>query len=144
MPLTDRVLMGPGPCNPYPEVASALTRPMLGHLDPEFVAVLDETCERLRTVFRTTNAMTLPISGTGSAGMEAAFVNTVGPGDTVVVGVNGLFGERMCDVAARCGADVVRVDSEWGQPLDADAVLHAHPSPKVIAAVHAETSTGVR
>jgi alanine-glyoxylate transaminase/serine-glyoxylate transaminase/serine-pyruvate transaminase len=76
--------------------------------------------------------------------MEAAFVNTVGPGDVVVVGVNGLFGERMCDVAARCGAEVVRVDAPWGQPLDADAVLAAHPAPKVIAVVHAETSTGVR
>src|SRR3954468_21444303 len=136
--------MGPGPCNPYPEVSEALLRPMLGHLDPEFVAILDETCERLRSVFRTTNAMTFPVSGTGSAGMEAAFVNTVGPGDVVVVGVNGLFGERMCDVAGRCGAEVVRVDAEWGQPLDAVAVLDAHPSPKVIAAVHAETSTGVR
>src|SRR5438067_12105489 len=141
MPLTERILMGPGPCNPYPEVVAAMGRPMLGHLDPEFVAVLDETCERLRTVFRTTNAMTLPISGTGSAGMEAAFVNTVGPGDTVVVGVNGLFGERMCDVAARCGADVVRVDAPWGQPLDPGALAAAHPAPKLVAAGHAETST---
>src|SRR3954453_4204207 len=98
--------MGPGPCNPYPEVAAELSRPMLGHLDPDFVALLDETCERLRAVFATANPMTLPISGTGSAGMEAAFVNTVAPGDVVVVAVNGLFGERMCDVAARCGAQV--------------------------------------
>ena len=82
--------------------------PLLGHLDPAFLAILDETCDRLRQVFRTTNALTLPISGTGSAGMEAAFVNVVGPGDVVVVGVNGVFGERMCDVAARCGAEVVR------------------------------------
>lgn len=122
----------------------ALARPVVGHLDPAFVALLDETCDRLRTVFRTSNPLTLPISGTGSAGMEAAFVNLVGPGDVVVVGVNGLFGERMCDVAARCGAEVVRVDAPWGQPLDNDAVLAAHPSPKVIAVVHAETSTGVR
>src|SRR5947207_10381441 len=135
--------MGPGPCNPYPDVAAALARPMLGHLDPDFVAVLDETCERLRTVFRTMNPMTLPISGTGSAGMEAAFVNTVAPGDVVVVAVNGLFGERMCDVASRCGAEVVRVDTEWGKPVDPSAVLAAHPSPKVLAVVHAETSTGV-
>ncbi len=76
--------------------------------------------------------------------MEAAFVNTVGPGDVVVIGVNGLFGERMCDVAGRCGAEVVRVDARWGQPLDPDALLSAHPSPKLIALVHAETSTGVR
>lgn len=122
----------------------AFTRPVVGHLDPAFIELLDETCERLRTVFRTTNPSTLPISGTGSAGMEAAFVNVVGPGDVVVVGVNGLFGERMCDVATRCGAEVVRVDAPWGSPLDPDAVLGAHPSPKVIAVVHAETSTGVR
>ena len=142
--LSDRVLMGPGPCNPYPEAVEALGRPMLGHLDPEFVAILDETCARLRTAFRTSNPMTLPISGTGSAGMEAMFVNTVGPGDVVVVGVNGVFGERMCDVASRCGAEVVRVDVEWGLPVPPDQLLSAHPAPKVIAVVHAETSTGVR
>ena len=136
--------MGPGPSNPYPEVTAALTRPMLGHLDPEFLTVLDETCERLRRVFRTSNALTLPISGTGSAGMEASFVNVVGAGDVVVVGVNGLFGERMCDVASRCGAEVVRVDAPWGEALDPHQLLNAHPHPKVIAVVHAETSTGVR
>src|SRR5256885_16315935 len=144
MPHRDRVVMGPGPSNPYPEVIEAFTRPLLGHLDPDFLDVLDETCDRLRTVFRTDNALTLPISGTGSAGMEAAFVNVVGPNDVVVVGVNGVFGERMCDVAARCGADVVRVDAEWGTAIDPQRLLDAHPSPKVIAVVHAETSTGVR
>jgi len=116
---------------------------MLGHLDPEFITVLDETCDRLRSVWRTENPLTLPVSGTGSAGMEAAFVNLVGPGDVVVVGVNGLFGERMCDVAARCGAEVVRVDFPWGHPVDPGSLLSAHPAPKVIAVVHAETSTGV-
>ncbi|HLU41778.1 MAG TPA: alanine--glyoxylate aminotransferase family protein, partial [Microthrixaceae bacterium] len=144
MPLTDRILMGPGPCNPYPEAIEALARPMLGHLDPEFVALLDETCDRLRTVFRTANPMTLPISGTGSAGMEAALVNVVEPGDVVVVGVNGVFGARMCDVAARCGAEVVAVEVPWGQPVDPERLLDAHPSPAVIGVVHAETSTGVR
>jgi alanine-glyoxylate transaminase/serine-glyoxylate transaminase/serine-pyruvate transaminase len=144
VPLSDRILMGPGPCNPYPEVLEAFARPMLGHLDPEFVALLDETCSRLRQVFRTGNALTLPISGTGSAGMEAAFVNVVHPGDVVVVGVNGVFGERMCEVASRCGAEVVRVDAAWGEPIDPDELLAAHPSPAVIAIVHAETSTGVR
>jgi alanine-glyoxylate transaminase/serine-glyoxylate transaminase/serine-pyruvate transaminase len=144
MVVTDRILMGPGPCNPYPEATEGLARPMLGHLDPEFIGILDDTCERLRTVWGTTNALTLPVSGTGSAGMEAAFVNTVGPGDVVVIGVNGLFGERMCDVAGRCGAQVVRVDAPWGEPLDPGALLAAHPAPKVIALVHAETSTGVR
>lgn len=136
--------MGPGPCNPYPEATAGLSRPMLGHLDPEFIQILDETCDRLRTVWATSNALTLPVSGTGSAGMEAAFVNLVGPGDVVVVGVNGLFGERMCDVAGRCGAEVVRVDGEWGRPIDPETVISAHPSPKLIAVVHAETSTGVR
>src|SRR4051812_9424642 len=144
MPHRDRVLMGPGPCNPYPEVVEAFTRPLLGHLDPDFLVVLDETCDRLRTVFRTANELTLPISGTGSAGMEAAFVNVVGPGDVVVVGVNGVFGERMCDVAARAGAEVVRVEADWGRALDPQALLDAHPAPRLIAAVHAETSTGVR
>src|SRR4029079_18319935 len=116
----DRVLMGPGPGNPYPEVAEAFARPLLGHLDPDFLAVLDETCDRLRTVFRTGNRLTLPLSGTGSAGMEASFVNVVEPGDVVVVGVNGVFGERMTDVASRCGAEVVRADAEGGQPMAAE------------------------
>ncbi len=145
MTITDRILMGPGPCNPYPEAMEALARPLLGHLDPEFLSILDATCDGLRTVFRTANARTLPVSGTGSAGMEAAFVNTVADGDVVVVGVNGLFGERMCDVAARCGAEVIRVDSRWGAPVDPEPVLDAarRHGAKVIAAVHAETSTGV-
>ena len=144
MPLSERILMGPGPSNPYPEVTAAMGRPLLGHLDPEFLAVLDETCDRLRAVFRTANPLTLPISGTGSAGMEAAFVNLVGPGDPVVIGVNGVFGERMCDVAERCGAEVTRVDAAWGDAIDPDRLVAAHPAPKIIAVVHAETSTGVR
>ncbi len=136
--------MGPGPSNIYPEVSEALSRPLLGHLDPEFLEVLDETCERLRQVFGTSNALTLPLSGTGSAGMEAAFVNFVRPGDPVVIGVNGMFGERMCEVASRLGAEVVRVEAPWGEPLDPAEVLSAHPNPRLIALVHAETSTGVR
>ena len=143
MPLRARTLLGPGPSNPYPEAQVALAQPLLGHLDPEFLRTLDETSDRLRQVFGTANRRTLPLSATGSAGMEAAFVNTVGPGDVVVVAVNGLFGQRMTDVAARCGAEVVAVEHEWGQPVDAERVLAAHPSPKLIAAVHAETSTGV-
>lgn len=142
MPISDRVLMGPGPCNPYPEVLAALTRPVLGHLDPEFITLLDETNERLRTVFGTANSLTFPVSGTGSAGMEAAFVNVIGPGDTVVVGVNGVFGGRMCDVARRAGATVVRVDVPWGHPVDPERLLDADPNPKAVAMVHAETSTG--
>ena len=96
--------MGPGPSNPYPEVMQALARPVLGHLDPEFLTLLDSTNDRLRQVFATRNALTLPVSGTGSAGMEASFVNFVRPGDPVVIGVNGVFGERMCEVADRLGA----------------------------------------
>jgi len=140
----DRLLMGPGPSNPYPEVTAALAGPLLGHLDPVFLAVLDETMDRLRTVFGTENQLTLPVSGTGSAGMEAAFVNLVHPGDAVVVGVNGLFGQRMVEVARRLGADVVEVQGPWGQPLDPSSLLAAHPAPAVLAVVHAETSTGVR
>lgn len=144
MTLGDRVLMGPGPGNPYPEAVLAFGRPLLGHLDPDFIALLDEVNDRLRAIWRTENALTFPVSGTGSAGMEAAFVNFVEPGDVVVVGVNGVFGTRMCDVAARCGAEVVAVEAPWGRALDPQQLLDAHPSPKVIAVVHAETSTGVR
>lgn len=141
---SDRILMGPGPCNPYPEVIEAFTRPVLGHLDPEFIPLLDEINERLRTVWRTDNLLTFPVSATGSAGMEAAFVNFVEPGDTVVIGVNGVFGGRMCDVAARCGAQVIEVSEDWGRAIDPQRLLDAHPNPKIIAVVHAETSTGVR
>jgi alanine-glyoxylate transaminase/serine-glyoxylate transaminase/serine-pyruvate transaminase len=146
MTMHERLLMGPGPSNPYPEVTAAFARPLLGHLDPEFLGILDETCERLRTVFGTGNALTLPISGTGSAGMETCFVNLLEPGDTAIVGVNGVFGERMCEVARRAGATVVRVDAAWGTPVDPQALLDAldaHPGARVLAVVHAETSTGV-
>lgn len=144
MPQAERILMGPGPCNPYPEAIEAFSRPMLGHLDPLFLDLLDETCDRLRTVFGTTNELTIPISGTGSAGMETCLVNVIEPGDPVVIGVNGVFGQRMCEVAKRAGAEVHRVDFDWGTPVTADRILAAHGSPKVIGLVHAETSTGVR
>jgi len=144
MTLSDRILMGPGPCNPYPEAVQALGKPMLGHLDPEFIALLDETNARLRTVFGTSNALTFPVSGTGSAGMEAAIVNFVGPGDTVVVGVNGVFGGRMVDVVGRTGAKAIAVDHDWGQPIDVDRMVAAHPNPAMFAMVHAETSTGAQ
>jgi len=144
MTLTERYLFGPGPSNPYPEATAALAAPLLGHLDPTFLAIMDSACDGLRAVFGTQNRRTLPLSATGSAGMEAAFVNTVGPGDVVVVGVNGLFGQRMCDVAGRCGAEVIAVEHQWGTPVDPERLAGAHPNPKIIAAVHAETSTGVR
>lgn len=142
--LRERHLFGPGPSNPYPEATAALSRPLLGHLDPLFLEVMDQTCDMLRTVWGTDNPRTLPLSATGSAGMEAAFVNTVHADDVVVVAVNGLFGQRMCDVAARCGAQVVPVEHDWGRPIDVQRVIEAHPRPDIIAAVHAETSTGVR
>ena len=143
-PVHERRLFGPGPSNPYPEATAALGLPLLGHLDPAFLEVMDATCEDLRQVWGTANTRTLPLSATGSAGMEAAFVNTIREGDVAVVAVNGLFGQRMCDVAARCGAQVVAVEHEWGAPVDPQRVADAHPNPAVIAAVHAETSTGVR
>src|SRR5476649_1148678 len=124
----------------------AFQRPVLGHLDPDFLTVLDEIADRLRLVFRTDNSLTLPISGTGSAGMEACFVNLLEPGDTVIIGVNGVFGERMCEVARRCGAEVVRVEAPWGRAIDPQQMLdahQAHPGARVLAIVHAETSTGV-
>jgi alanine-glyoxylate transaminase / serine-glyoxylate transaminase / serine-pyruvate transaminase len=142
----DRLLLGPGPSNPYPEVIEAFSRPVLGHLDPDFLDLLDETSARLRQVFQTANPLTLPISGTGSAGMETCFVNLVEPGDTVIVGVNGVFGERMCEVARRCGAEVVRVEEAWGRALDPQRLLDARaaaPHARLVAVVHAETSTGV-
>jgi alanine-glyoxylate transaminase/serine-glyoxylate transaminase/serine-pyruvate transaminase len=117
---------------------------MVGHLDPVFLRRLDETNERLRKVFRTDNPLTFPVSGTGSAGMEIGFVNLVRPGDVCVIGVNGVFGQRMVDVAERCGAEVVSVEVPWGEPVPAESLLDAHPSPAIIAVVHAETSTGVR
>src|SRR5438094_3848072 len=121
----EHVHIGPGPSTPYPEFVEAFTRPHMGHLDPDLLDVLDETCDRLRAVFRTGNELTLPISGTGSAGMEAAFVNFVESGDVVVVGVNGVFGERMCDVAARCGGEVVRVEADWGKAIDPQRLADA-------------------
>jgi alanine-glyoxylate transaminase/serine-glyoxylate transaminase/serine-pyruvate transaminase len=142
MSVTERTLLGPGPSNPYPEATLGLTAPLLGHLDPDFITLLERTCGRLRSLWGTENPLTLPLSGTGSLGMETAFANTVRNGDVVVVAVNGLFGERMCEVAGRYGAEVVRVDHEWGRPVDVQRVLDAHPAPGIVAAVHAETSTG--
>jgi alanine-glyoxylate transaminase/serine-glyoxylate transaminase/serine-pyruvate transaminase len=145
MSLPRRLLLGPGPSNVHPRVLAAQASPLLGHLDPVFLEILDGVQERLRRLFGTANAMTLPLSGTGSAGMEACFANLVEPGDAVLVGVAGVFGERMCDVAARCGARVERVDAEPGTILPDDAMADAiaRVRPKVVAFVHAETSTGV-
>jgi alanine-glyoxylate transaminase/serine-glyoxylate transaminase/serine-pyruvate transaminase len=144
-PTPERLLLGPGPSNAHPSVLEAMGRPLIGHLDPEFIALLDRVNEGLRTVFGTRNAMTLPISATGSAGMEAAIVNLVERGDRIVIGVNGVFGGRMAEVARRAGAEVTTVEAAWGETLDPQAMADAinRVSPRAVAFVHAETSTGV-
>ena len=141
-----KLLLGPGPSNADPRVLRALSEPTLGHLDPDFVGIMDETTELLRYVFDTKNQLTIPISGTGSAGMEAALVNSLEPGDKAIICVAGVFGERMVDLAGRMGIEVIRVDAPWGKPVDPDDVRQAirqHPDAKIVAIVHAETSTGV-
>ena len=140
-----RILMGPGPSNVDPRVLLAMAKPMIGHLDPEFIRIMNNIQNLLRHVFGTKNPVTIPISGTGSAGMEAAFVNVVEPGDRVLVCINGVFGERMADVAERCGAHLRTISAPWGEALDFEAIHKELRSfqPKVLAIVHAETSTGV-
>jgi alanine-glyoxylate transaminase/serine-glyoxylate transaminase/serine-pyruvate transaminase len=140
----DRILLGPGPSDVHPAVLEALGRPLLGHLDPAFLPILDEVCEQLRGVFRTANRATLPVSGTGSAGLEACIVNLVEPGDRVVVGVNGVFGGRLAEVARRAGADVRTVERGWGRIIEPEAFIDAvrEHDAHLAAIVHAETSTG--
>lgn len=141
--LPGRLLLGSGP-SPVPQrVLDALARPTIGHMDPAFIALADDTRARLREVFRTDNEVTLPISGTGSAGMEAMVANFVDPGDVVVCGVNGEFGRRMADELARNGAEVVRVEGEWGRALHLDRLTTAADRYDALFVVHAETSTGV-
>jgi alanine-glyoxylate transaminase/serine-glyoxylate transaminase/serine-pyruvate transaminase len=142
---TPKLLLGPGPSNVNQVVLSAMAQPMIGHLDPAFLEILDRVQVRLRTLFGTENAMTLPLSTTGSGGMEACFGNLIEPGDAVVIGVNGVFGNRMSEVASRLGAKVTRVEAEWGQVLDDGAMAEAiaEVRPRAVAFVHAETSTGV-
>jgi alanine-glyoxylate transaminase/serine-glyoxylate transaminase/serine-pyruvate transaminase len=140
-----RVLMGPGPSNVNQRVLLALATPMIGHLDPQFIQIMDEVMEMTRELFQTKNQVTSIISGTGSAGMETCFVNLLERDDTAVVCVNGVFGNRMCDIVERCGARLVRVDAPWGEPMDPVLVKKAIAScsPKLVAVVHAETSTGI-
>ncbi len=139
-----RLLMGPGPSNVAPAVLKAMSAPVVGHLDPTFVRMMEEIKQMLRAVFQTKNEMTFPVSGTGSAGMEFCFVNLIEPGDTVVVGVNGVFGGRMVDVAERCGATVVKVEAPWGRIIEPQQIEQAlaNKRVKLVAIVHAETSTG--
>lgn len=139
-----RLLAGPGPSDVAPSVLRAMSLPLVGHLDPVFVKMMDEIKAMLRSVFLTKNEMTFPVSGTGSAGMEFCFVNLIEPGDEVVIGVNGVFGNRMVDVAERCGATVTKVEAAWGRIIEASQIAHAlkGKKPKLVAIVHAETSTG--
>ncbi len=141
----ERILLGPGPsCVPM-RVLQALASPTIGHLDPSYLAIMDETRQMLRDVFQTKNELTLAVSGTGSAGMEACVVNLIEPGDEMIVCVNGVFGTRMRDVAQRYGATVHSIEAEWGTTISTEQVaetLEAHPKTKVFGIVHAETSTG--
>ncbi|MEX1178341.1 MAG: alanine--glyoxylate aminotransferase family protein [Nitriliruptor sp.] len=140
-----RLLLGPGPSPVHERVTTAQARPLVGHLDPWFLEVMDQIAAMLRVVMRTDNPLTYAVSGTGSAGMETAVVNVVEPGDTVIVGINGVFGGRIADTAARAGAEVVRIEEPWGRIIPTDRVaeaLRAHPDARFVALVHAETSTG--
>ncbi len=141
-----RTLMGPGPSDVNPRILEALSRPTIGHLDPAFIAMMDDMKDLLQYALQTRNAITMPVSAPGSAGMETCFVNLVEPGDKVVVCQNGVFGGRMKENVERCGAEAVMVQDTWGTAVDANKLedtLKAHPDAKIVAFVHAETSTGV-
>ncbi|MGR5179212.1 pyridoxal-phosphate-dependent aminotransferase family protein [Vibrio parahaemolyticus] len=140
-----RTLMGPGPSDIYPQVLQALSRPTIGHLDPLFIGMMDELKELLKYAFQTQNDFTIAVSAPGSAGMETCFVNLVEPGDKVIVCRNGVFGERMRENVVRCGGEAIVVEDDWGAPVSVSKVEQAiaeHPDAKILAFVHAETSTG--
>ena len=142
-----RTLMGPGPSDVHPRVLEALSRPTIGHLDPAFIRMMDELKELLQYAFQTRNAMTMPVSAPGSAGMETCFVNLVEPGDKVVVCQNGVFGGRMKENVERCGGVAVMVEDKWGEAIDINKLedaLKAHSDARIVAMVHAETSTGAQ
>jgi alanine-glyoxylate transaminase/serine-glyoxylate transaminase/serine-pyruvate transaminase len=141
-----RVLLGPGPSNAHPRVLSALGLPLVGHLDPYFLQLMNEIQGLLRYAWQTDNQMTVPVSGTGSAAMEATLANVVEPGDVVLVGVKGYFGHRLIDMASRYGADVRKISKPWGEKFNLDELKNALEThrPAILALVHAETSTGVR
>jgi alanine-glyoxylate transaminase/serine-glyoxylate transaminase/serine-pyruvate transaminase len=142
-----RTLLGPGPSDVHPRVLAAMARPTIGHLDPVFVGMMDELKALLQYAFQTENALTLPVSGPGSAGMETCFVNLVEPGDTVIVCQNGVFGGRMKENVERCGGVAAMVEDNWGAAVDpakVEQAFAAHPAAKILAFVHAETSTGAQ
>ena len=122
MEVPKRILLGPGPSNVHPRVLKAMSMPLIGHLDPEFLKIMDQTMELLRTVFQTKNRLTIPVSGTGSAGMEAAFVNFIEEGDKVIVAINGVFGERVADLLRRLKAQITEVRAEWGKLVDVSKI----------------------
>ncbi|GAB5405291.1 MAG: alanine--glyoxylate aminotransferase family protein [Aureliella sp.] len=141
----ERLLMGPGPSTVPSRIRNALAAPTLGHLDPQYIGYMDETCQLMRTVFQTENALTFPVSGTGMAGMEAIIVNLVEPGDEVIVCINGVFGGRMKDNMQRAGATVHTLEIPWGKSFTKQQIAEAveqHPKAKLLGIVHAETSTG--
>ena len=145
--IPERHLFGPGPCNVTAQVRNALSAPTLGHLDPLFAQMMEETKDMLRQVMGTQNAMTFPLSAPASLAMEAAFVNLMEPGDTAIIGINGVFGTRMADIVTRLGGNVVRVEADWGTPVPSEEMAEAiinNPDAKVVGFVHAETSTGTR
>lgn len=140
-----RILMGPGPSDAHPRVLKAMATPLIGHLDPEFVAIMDEVKSMVQETFLTKNNLTFVVSAPGSAGMETCLVNLLEPGDECIICINGVFGGRMVDIAERCGATVHKVSTEWGtviEPAQVKSALDKCPKPKLVALVHAETSTG--
>ncbi|MEN8167875.1 MAG: alanine--glyoxylate aminotransferase family protein [Pseudomonadota bacterium] len=142
-----RTLMGPGPSDVHPRILEALSRPTIGHLDPVFVEMMEQTKGLLQYAFQTNNALTMPVSAPGSAGMETCFANLVEPGDKVIVCQNGVFGGRMKENVERTGGTPVMVEDEWGKAVDLQKVeeaLQANPDAKIVAFVHAETSTGAQ
>ena len=141
-----RILMGPGPSDVHPRVLKAMSTPLIGHLDPEFVEIMDEVKKMVQLTFQTKNNLTFVVSAPGSAGMETCLVNLLEPGDEAVICIHGVFGNRMADIAERCGAVVHKVEAPWGEPIDphqVQEVLEKVENPKIVAVVHAETSTGV-
>ncbi|NNJ92053.1 MAG: alanine--glyoxylate aminotransferase family protein [Gammaproteobacteria bacterium] len=142
-----RTLMGPGPSDVHPRILNALARPTIGHLDPVFVEMMDDVKGLLQYAFQTENELTMPVSAPGSAGMETCFVNLVEPGDKVIVCQNGVFGGRMKENVERCGGIAVMVEDEWGNAVDpakVEQALESNPDAKIVAFVHAETSTGAQ
>jgi alanine-glyoxylate transaminase / serine-glyoxylate transaminase / serine-pyruvate transaminase len=140
-----RLLLGPGPSAVHPRVLRAMSTPLIGHLDPAFLGIMNDIQMLLRRVFSTTNPFTIAISGTGSAGMEAAIVNVIEPGDHVIVGINGVFGTRLATIIERCGGNVIRIEVPWGQVIEPDSIaslLKQSCPVKAVVLVHAETSTG--